>query len=128
VDTYFSVITETVYEQPHSFRTEKIVKALAAGHPFIVAANRGFYRDLHNLGFCTFDSIIDESFDSIDLPQDRMDRICEIVADLCAQDLASFLAQCYTVCKYNQQHLLEVRGTLQHSLPDRFFKFLQQYS
>ena len=127
-DTYFSVITETVFgESNHSFRTEKIVKPLAIGHPWLVAANRGYYRDLRNLGFQTFGHAIDESFDLIDSPQDRINRIVAVVDDLCRQDLASFLDSCYNVCKYNQQHLVELREQIRKEFPDRFWQFLQQY-
>jgi hypothetical protein len=127
-DTYFSVITETVFgESNHSFRTEKIVKPLAIGHPWLVAANRGYYRDLRNLGFQTFGHAIDESFDLIDSPQDRINRIVAVVDDLCRQDLASFLDSCYNVCKYNQQHLRELREQIRKEFPDRFWQFLQQY-
>ena len=40
IDTYFSLITETIFEYPYSFRTEKIAKPLLIGHPWIVASNR----------------------------------------------------------------------------------------
>lgn len=127
-DTYFSLVTETVFgENNHSFRTEKIVKPLAMGHPWIVAANTGYYRDLRNLGFQTFGHVIDESFDLIDSPMDRAERIISIVNDLCQQDLASFLDSCYNVCKYNQQHLQELREQIRKEFPDRFWQLLQQY-
>jgi hypothetical protein len=128
VDTYFSLITETVCaESDCSFRTEKIAKPLAMGHPFIVAANAGFYRDLKNLGFRTFSHVIDESFDSIANAQDRMDRITDVVADLCDQDLASFLAACEDVCKYNQQYLDVFTAETRRSFPERFFQFIKQH-
>ena len=104
-DTYFSLVTETVFEQPWPFRTEKIAKPIAIGHPFIVATSPGYYRDLHRLGFQTFGHVIDESFDSIEHHQDRMDRIITIVQDLCQQDLDSFQEEFYTVFKYYHQHL-----------------------
>ena len=129
IDTYFSLVTETVcYESPYSFRTEKIAKPLAMGHPFIVISNAGFYKDLHNMGFKTFGHIIDESFDKIDHGQARVDRIIQVVEDLCQQDLASFLKECYTVCKYNQQHLVEVRDQVRREFPDRFFNFIKTHS
>jgi len=123
-DTYFSLVTETVFEQPWPFRTEKIAKPLAIGHPFIVATNTGYYRDLHRLGFQTFGHVIDESFDSIENHQDRMERIITVVQDLCQQDLDSFLKECYTVCKYNQQHLQELVPQLQADFPKKFFKLI----
>ena len=127
-DTYFSVVTETVFgESSYSFRTEKIVKPLAMGHPWIAVANAGYYRDLRNLGFQTFSHVIDESFDQIDSPMDRAERIISIVKDLCQQDLASFLDSCYNVCKYNQQHLMELRKQIRSEFPDQFWQFLQQH-
>lgn len=128
IDTYFSVVTETICaESPYSFRTEKMAKPLAMGHPFIVVSNAGFYRDLHNLGFRTFGHVIDEGFDQIEHHQDRVDRIIQIVTDLCRQDLASFLAECYNICKYNQQRLAELRDQHRQEFPDRFAQFISQY-
>ena len=126
-DTYFSLITETVVEQPWPFRTEKIAKPLAIGHPFIVATGPGYYQDLHRLGFQTFGHLIDESFDSIENHQDRMDRIIAVVEDLCQQDLALFQKECYNVCKYNQQHLQELVPKLRAEFPEKFFKLIAQY-
>ena len=126
-DTYFSLVTETVFDYPYSFRTEKIWKPIAIGHPFIAVANQGFYRDLHNLGFQTFGSVIDESFDQIENGADRLDRIVEIVQDLCQQDLASFLDSCYNTCKYNQQLLAELGPQLRKDFPNRFVHFINSH-
>lgn len=125
-DTYFSLVTETVFEQPWSFRTEKIAKCLYIGHPWICAANAGFYRDLRNQGFRTFDPIIDESFDSIDDPQDRLRRIVAVVRDLCGQNMLQFITEVEPVCKYNQQHLLELTARNQHEFPARFFQYINE--
>ena len=126
IDTFFSVVTETVYDYPYSFRTEKIWKPIAIGHPFIVATSTGYYRDLKNLGFKTFGHLIDESFDSIDNHTDRFDRLARIVTDLCCQNLPSFLSAAEEVCKYNQQHLAEMRIRVRQEFPDRFFQFMKQ--
>ena len=126
IDTYFSVITETVLEYPHSFRTEKIAKVLAMGHPWICATSRGFYRDLRNMGFRTFNGIVDESFDSIDDTQARMDRVHDVIADLCQQDLSRFLEACRDICKYNQQHLAEIVPKIKADFPQQFFEFVNR--
>ena len=126
-DTYFSLVTETVFNYPYSFRTEKIWKPVAIGHPFIAVANAGFYRDLHNLGFKTFGHLIDESFDTIQNSQDRIERIAAVVEDLCQQDLASFLSECYNVCKYNQELYAETRHRVPRELPEQFHHFIDQH-
>ena len=128
IDTYFSLVTETVFHYPYSFFTEKICKPLAIGHPWIAVANKGFYRDLHNMGFRTFGHVIDESFDNIDSNQDRIERINDIVHDLCNQNLASFLAACHEVCKYNQQHFTELSPKLRKEFPEHFREFLLPYT
>ena len=127
IDTYFSVVTETVYDYPYSFRTEKIWKPIAMGHPWIAVANSGYYRDMRKLGFKTFDHLIDERFDQIENSQTRIDRIAEVVQDLCKQDLDGFLVCAQNICKYNQQHLKDMRSRVRGEFPERFFQFLKQH-
>jgi hypothetical protein len=128
IDTYFSLVTETVFEYPYSFRTEKIWKPIAIGHPFVAAANYGYYRDLRNLGFQTFSHVIDDSFDLIENNQKRIEKIAAVVEDLCRGDLAQLQSQCYNVCKYNQQHLADMRLKVRNEFPERFFQFLKEHS
>ena len=126
IDTYFSLVTETVCDYPYSLRSEKIYKPIAMGHPWIVTANRGFYRDIRNQGFCTYNNLIDESFDSIDNNQDRLDRIAAVVRDLCQQDLAEFLVAAESTSKYNQQHMAELGPRIRSEFPQQFLNFVQQ--
>jgi len=126
IDTYFSLVSETVFDIPYSFRTEKIWKPIVMGHPWITVANSGFYRDIRNLGFQTYSHVIDESFDSIENGEDRLDRIVEVVRDLCSQDLAAFLKECYNVSKYNQQHHRELAVETRKEFPERFFQFINE--
>lgn len=127
IDTYFSLVTETVFDYPYSFRTEKIWKPILMGHPFIAVSNKGYYRDLHNLGFRTFGHLIDESFDLLENAQDRIEHIEQVVTDLCHQDLKQFLIAAEEVCKYNQQHLIEMRQLEIQNFPNRLSQFLTQH-
>lgn len=124
IDTYFSVVTETVFEYPHTFRTEKIWKPVAMGQPWIAVANRGYYRDMRDLGFRTFGHLIDESFDDISDNLERMNRIIAVVRDLCEQDLDQFITAAHDVCKYNQQHLVHMREQVRQEFPERFSQWM----
>ena len=126
IDTYFSVVTETVCDYPYSLRSEKIYKPIAMGHPWIVVANCGFYRDIRNQGFQTYNNLIDESFDTIHNNQARLDRIVAVVQDLCQQDLAEFLVAAESVSKYNQQHMAELGPRIRSEFPQQFLNFVQQ--
>lgn len=123
-DTYFSLVTETVFNYEYSMFSEKIWKPIMIGHPFIVASNAGFYRDLHNEGFKTFGSLIDESFDNEPNGQKRLEKIARVVEDLCAQDLDSFIDSCKDICVHNQNRFLEYATSQIPKLPEKFIKFL----
>ena len=125
IDTYFSLVSETVFDYAYSLRSEKIYKPIAMAHPFVAVANCGFYRDLHRAGFQTFGHLIDESFDTIDNNQDRLDRIAQVIQDLCASDLAEFLVASRAITKYNQQHLAAEGIRIFREFPGRFVNFIQ---
>lgn len=128
IDTYFSVVTETIFDYPYTFRTEKIWKPMIMCHPFVAAANSGYYRDLHQAGFKTFGHLIDERFDAIENAQDRADRIVAVVSDICYNGASSFLTAAEDVCKYNQQHLREHNRREREQLPQNFARYINERS
>jgi hypothetical protein len=97
-------------------------------HPFVAAANYGYYRDLHRAGFKTFGHLIDESFDTIESPQDRADKIVAVVSDICYNGASSFLTAAEDVCKYNQQHLREHNRREREQLPQNFARYIDERS
>jgi len=126
-DTYFSIVTETVFDYPHSFRTEKIWKPIFMGHPFIAVANTGYLRDLHALGFKTFGDLVDETWDTITDNSDRLARVEHAIIDLCSSDLDEFLVAAEATCKYNQQHMLELSRTVNSKFPQNFLDFVTKH-
>lgn len=125
IDTYFSVVTETVFDTRDSFRTEKIWKPIMMGHPWIAAANHGYYKDIQDLGFKTFGHVIDESFDDEPNPQKRLERISSVVREIAQGDTTSFLSACQENCWYNQQLAQELADRSASQFPDRFIEFLR---
>jgi len=128
VDSYFSVVTETIYDYPHTFRTEKIWKPMIMGHPFVAVANAGFYRDLHRAGFKTFEGIIDESFDQIQDPTLRLHHIVQVIEDIVRNGPQCFLSETQAICKYNQQHLHEHNRQQREALPKKLEEFFDARS
>ena len=113
-DTWFSLVTETIFDYPYSFRTEKIYKPIIMAHPFVVAANRGYLQDLRNAGFKTFGHLIDEHYDQIDCPHTRIERIIDTVRGISESGAAEFWEASRDICKYNQQRLVEYNLSLIH--------------
>lgn len=123
-DTWFSVVTETIFDYPHTFRTEKIWKPILMAHPFVVAANQGYLRDLRNAGFQTFHTLLDEGYDQIDCPHYRIERIIDTVRDISRQGAANFWEATRDICKYNQQHLVEYNRQQRAALPLQLLKYI----
>ena len=127
-DTAFSIVTETIYDYPFTFRTEKIWKPMIMAHPFVVTANVGFYRSLHQAGFRTFGDLIDESFDEIWEPRERLEAILEVIQDILRNSASAFLAATADTCKYNQEHLREHNRRERAALPNQIIDFLDARS
>ena len=128
LDTCFSVVTETIFDYPYTFRTEKIWKPMIMCHPFVVAANRGYYRDLHHAGFRTFGDLIDESFDQIDDPEQRARAVVAQVQDICYNGAWDFLQQSQAVCEHNYQRLREHNREQREMLPGQLLEYIQRIS
>jgi hypothetical protein len=127
-DTWFSVVTETIYDYPHTFRTEKIWKPVLMAHPFVVAANPGYLRDLRNAGFRTFHTLIDERYDQIDCPSTRIERIIDTVRGISQMGAAEFWEASRDICKYNQQHLVEYNREQRAQLPLNLLDYINERS
>ena len=128
-DSWFSLVTETIFDYPHTFRTEKIWKPILMAHPFVVAANPGYLRDLRNAGFKTFGTLVDERYDEVDNPTVRMQRIIDSVTWLCqGSHAADFWEASRDICKYNQQHLVEYNRQQRANLPQQLLDYLNERS
>jgi hypothetical protein len=76
--TGISVVLETVFDQ-RIHLTEKILRAIACGHPFILAAGPGSLQLLRSYGFRTFHGYINEEYDTI---ADHKERLGAIVKEM----------------------------------------------
>jgi len=80
---YFNLVVETDLSWNNSFfLTEKVIKCLISGQPFVVCAQAEYLKHLRELGFCTYDSIWDESYDSIENFDQRMHAVVDLVEQL----------------------------------------------
>ena len=77
VDTVCSIVSETNDNDTDVFMTEKIWKPIMAQHVFVVHGNHLYLQKLREIGFKTFGSYFDESYD---LEHDRGKKIDAIVS------------------------------------------------
>jgi hypothetical protein len=127
-DTWFSLVTETIFDYPYTFRTEKIWKPILMAHPFVVAANQGYLKDLRAAGFQTFHTLIDERYDQIDCPRTRIERIIDTVRGISQSGAAEFWEASRDICKYNQQHLVDHNREQRAQLPQNLLNYINERS
>jgi hypothetical protein len=105
--TDIEIVLETLFDDDRLHLTEKSLRPMACGQPFILAGTHGSLKYLRSYGFKTFDAIWNESYDSIEDPEERL--IC--IADLMKQ-IANWepkvqenkMAQARAIAEYNRQH------------------------
>jgi len=125
----FSLVTETLFNNsidytnrdsvqhihcyPCSFHSEKIWNAIRAKHPFIVASTPNFLQSLREIGYKTFHPYIDESYDTVQDDQLRLNMIMDQVERLCNMDdskTREWLTNIHRITKFNYD-LLVSRNT-----------------
>lgn len=105
-NTGISVVLETVFDQ-RIHLTEKILRPIACGHPFILAAGPGSLALLRKYGFKTFSPFIDESYDNILDKQKRLVAIAnemQRLSQLPEDEIKWMLGICQLIAKHNRRH------------------------
>ena len=75
---FVDVVCETWHEGHCFYPTEKIARAIVCHTPFLVYGGKNFLKNLHHLGFKTFNDFWDESYDNFS-GVDRIVRINKII-------------------------------------------------
>ena len=105
--TAYSLVAETWgIDNRFTFNTEKIAKPILAERLFLVASNQYYLKNLRALGFKTFDSIIDESYDIEPDYRIRCQMICEQLKFLMQRPQQQILEQIKPITKHNKELML----------------------
>lgn len=118
------IVTETVFYYDKLHLTEKIFKPIVAQRPFMLAAAPGNLAYLKSYGFKTFDRWIDESYDTIQDPDLRLQAIVDQTQRLCAMsdsELHQMHQEMQPVLEHNFNHLWgNFRHRIVNELVDNF--------
>jgi hypothetical protein len=89
--------------------TEKTAKCLASGKPFLLYGTSGQLQQLRKMGFRTFDTYIDETYDDVLDPDIRFDEICRVAVSIHEDPRrVQLLEQIDAVAQWNQQHYSQI--------------------
>ena len=105
--TDIEVILETLFDDSRLHLTEKTLRPIALGQPFILAGTAGSLQYLHDYGFKTFGHLWDERYDFESDPYLRMSAIIDVMQRIATWTPAmreSKLAQAQDIANYNKKH------------------------
>lgn len=105
------IVAETAFDYPYPFITEKTYRSMIMLRPFIIVGPCCTLHFLKSIGFKTFSSIINESYDLVQQPEQRFIEVCESIRSFVTrpiQQIQKDLRSITDVLKYNQLHLLRL--------------------
>lgn len=104
---HWSIVTETGMQSGEASRfTEKSLKPICYGRPFIIFGEFGSLASLRDLGFETFGDLIDEGYDDIVNYQDRFNHLCELVRTTSSKSFSKLeMERIEEICEHNRKHL-----------------------
>lgn len=104
--TAYTVVAETNYSNHYSFYTEKIVKPILAERLFLAVSGQHYLKNLREIGFKTFDGIIDESYDTVENLEQRVELVAEQMQYLINTPQQIILEQIKPITEHNKQLML----------------------
>ncbi len=124
VDTACSLVSETNVNDTDVFMTEKIWKPIIAQHVFVVHGNYLYLQKLREMGFKTFNTYFDESYDLERDSQKRIDKIVQLTKDLKKLKWSDIYLQSQSMRLHNYNHFFN-REKLSEQIDKTLLTFLE---
>jgi hypothetical protein len=108
-ESAMSLISDTIFFKPQGFVSEKVFKPIMYLQPFLVAGPPHYLKEIRDMGFKTFNGLIDESYDEELDDKVRLEKVIgEIIrlSNLPIEELKDKLRESEETLIYNQMKLL----------------------
>jgi hypothetical protein len=104
-ESYFQIVIETHFDADQSsgtFITEKTWKPIKFGQPFVVIGPAGTLAALRADGYCVFDHVLDNTYDTIENNTERYVAVRNLLLSMQSRGLDNLFAQCQHDIRHNQ--------------------------
>ena len=129
-DAFWHIVTETVFYYDKLHLTEKVFKPIVSKQPFMLLAAPGNLAYLKSYGFKTFDSIIDETYDTIQDNDRRTEAVVEQLHWYCNLTLGEktdIIKQLEPIIQHNFDHFYgEFKHIITRELLDNIKNLFQE--
>jgi hypothetical protein len=135
LSSYFSIIYDTIFDETYNCNdysnvkfTDKVYRAIRMYHPFIYMGQPGALKKFRELGFKTFDGILDESYDDIEVPEDRYMAILKQIDFIMNKDkkeLFDLVRNMEEILYHNYNHIDVFAKKQKQNLNKKLMDFLK---
>lgn len=111
MNSFVNIVTETRYDTPFQYISEKTLKPIISKRPFILLSSPGTLALLKSFGFKTFDQWWDESYDQEKDHYKRFKIVYELTQDILSKDketLEKYLEEMQEILDYNYNHVKNI--------------------
>lgn len=122
--TWYTIICETGFTGNGFFLTEKTTKALFAKRLFVMFGPCCFLHKLRELGFKTFESVIDEGYDNETQDLKRYQMAFAQVLSLTQQDPVEVYKKVEEILEHNRQRLTELQNETNVCMQELLQKYI----
>jgi hypothetical protein len=106
-NTDFEVVLETLFDDSRLHLTEKTLRPIACAQPFLLVGTHGSLEYLRSYGFETFSDVIDESYDLIIDPVQRLTAIInsmQVIQSWTSAQRKNNMQKLHKIAKRNQNY------------------------
>lgn len=121
-NAYWNIVVETHFGQHTTFLTEKTFKPILNLQPFTIVGNPSSLRLLKYLGYKTFSSVLEENYDNITDPQERMCELIKIINSIVHtshEDHVKIQKNLSGILQHNQNHFLAPKAARLNNFLDK---------
>lgn len=122
-DCFLEVVNEYNCSNTKTFLTEKVARSIVMRKPFILLGDRNSLSEIKKMGFKTFDSFWDETYDSLPTAKERIDSAVSTIAELYKRDWQSgYDKELKDTIEYNWNHYYSNYYNSEKEKFERIFK------
>ena len=112
IGSYCNIVLESQFDYDQSggiLLSEKTFKPIKHGQMFFIAGGQGSLQVLRNMGYRTFDRVLDNRYDQESNNTMRWIKLSEAIAQAHAQGLSKLFEQCREDIEYNQHLFMQIK-------------------
>jgi hypothetical protein len=124
-DAYCNLVLETLYDAEQSggaFLSEKTFKPIRHAQPFVIFGTPNSLKTLRELGYRTFDRVLDNRYDTETHNTQRYLKTFEVINQLNKKDLHNWYISCHEDIVHNQQLFLSSKHNRLSNLLNQLIK------